>query len=36
MGKVRDILFPPNGEDKLEMWWEALDEYTMEEIQENH
>ena len=35
MGKVRDILFPPNGEDKLEMWWEALDEYTMEEIQEN-
>jgi len=24
MGKVRDILFPPNGEDKLEMWWDDL------------
>ena len=38
MGKVDDILFPPNREekgDKLEMWWEALDEYTMEEIQEH-
>ena len=34
IGKVDDILFAPNGEDKLEMWWEALDEYTMEEIEE--
>ena len=30
MEKVSDVF----NYDNLEMWWEALDEYTMEEIQE--